>query len=375
MAKRDYYESLGVERGADADALKRAYRKLAMRYHPDRNPGDAGAETKFKEVSEAYQILSDDEKRAAYDRFGHAAFDGAGAGGGGAGFGFTGANFADVFDDLFGEVMGRSRSSRSGRGADLRYDLEIGLEEAFAGKRTSIRATATVSCDPCGGSGAEAGSRLVDCASCRGLGKVRAQQGFFSIERTCPQCQGAGRVIETPCRACRGAGRVAREKQLQVDIPPGVEDGTRIRLSGEGEAGMRGAPAGDLYIFIAVSPHSLFTREGRDLYCRVPLPMVRAALGGPVEVPTLDGKRAVITVPAGTQTGHRFRLRGKGMPVLRAGGAGDLFVQTAVETPVDLTDEQRDLLRRFEAAGTPGAHPESEGFLARVKEFWEDLRD
>ena len=307
-----------------------------MRYHPDRNPGDAGAETKFKEVSEAYQILSDDEKRAAMTASATPLSTARGPGGGGAGFGFTGANFADVFDDLFGEVMGRSRSSRSGRGADLRYDLEIGLEEAFAGKRTSIRATATVSCDPCGGSGAEAGSRLVDCASCRGLGKVRAQQGFFSIERTCPQCQGAGRVIETPCRACRGAGRVAREKQLQVDIPPGVEDGTRIRLSGEGEAGMRGAPAGDLYIFIAVSPHSLFTREGRDLYCRVPLPMVRAALGGPVEVPTLDGKRAVITVPAGTQTGHRFRLRGKGMPVLRAGGAGDLFVQTAVETPVDI---------------------------------------
>ena len=375
MAKRDYYESLGVERGADAAALKRAYRKLAMRYHPDRNPDDAEAEARFKEVSEAYQILSDDEKRAAYDRFGHAAFDGAGAGGGGAGFGFTATNFADVFDDLFGEVMGRSRATHSGRGTDLRYDLKIGLEDAFAGKRTAIRATATAGCDPCGGSGAEAGSRPVECSSCRGAGKVRAQQGFFSIERTCPRCQGAGKVIESPCRVCRGSGRVAREKQLQIDIPAGVEDGTRIRLAGEGDAGRRGAPPGDLYIFIAVESHPLFTRDGRDLYCRVPLPMVRAALGGPIDVPTLDGKRAVVTVPAGTQTGHRFRLRGKGMPVLHGPGAGDLFVQTVVETPVDLTDEQRDLLRRFEAAGAPGAHPESEGFLARVREFWDDLRD
>ena len=281
-----------------------------------------------------------------------------------------------MFDDLFGDIMGGRRSSARGRGADMRYNLEIGLEDAFNGRRTTVRATIAAACDSCGGSGAEAGSRPAECRTCRGMGKVRAQQGFFTIERTCPQCQGAGRVIQSPCRACRGAGRTTREKQLKVDIPPGVDDGARIRLAGEGEAGLRGAPPGDLYIFVSIAPHRLFTREGADLYCRVPLPMVRAALGGPVEVPTLDGKRAVVTVPEGTQTGHRFRLRGKGMPVLRGGGgAGDLFVQTVVETPVNLTDEQRALLRKFESADAPGSHPESEGFWARVREFWDDLRD
>lgn len=375
MAKADYYETLGVDRGVDADALKRAYRKLAVRYHPDRNPDDAGAEAKFKEVSEAYQVLSDNEKRAAYDRFGHAAFEGPGPRGapGGAGFGFSGGNFADMFDDLFGDFVGGRGGG--GRGADMRYNLEIALEDAWKGRRTTVRATVAATCDSCGGSGAEAGSRPVDCGTCRGLGKVRAQQGFFTVERTCPRCQGAGRIIESPCRACRGTGRAAREKQLQVDIPRGVEDGTRIRLSGEGEAGLRGAPPGDLYIFIRIAPHRLFTREGKDLFCRVPLPMVRAALGGKVEVPTLDGKRAVVTIPEGTQSGHRFRLRGKGMPALRGAGTGDLYVQTMVETPVNLTDEQRDLLRRFDSAGGPGSHPESEGFFARVRELWDDLRE
>ncbi len=375
MEKRDYYETLGVERGVDAETLKRAYRKLAMRYHPDRNPDDAEAETNFKAVSEAYGVLSDNEKRAAYDRFGHAAFEGAGAADG-AGFGFAGSNFADVFDDLFGDFMGGRRSADGRRrGADVRYNLEIGLEDAFAGRRTTVRTTVAVTCESCGGSGAEAGSHPVDCPSCRGLGKVRAQQGFFTIERTCPRCQGAGRIIESPCRTCRGAGRGAREKQLQVDIPRGVEDGTRIRLAGEGEAGLRGGSPGDLYIFIGVAPHRLFNREGNDLFCRVPLPMVRAALGGTIEVPTLDGERAVVTVPAGTQSGHRFRLRGKGMPSLRGDGSGDLFVQTAVETPVNITAKQRDLLQQFEAAGNPGSHPESEGFFARVKELWDDLTD
>lgn len=377
MAKRDYYETLGVERGAGADALKRAYRKLAMRYHPDRNPGDAGAEAKFKEASEAWQVLSDDEKRAAYDRLGHAAFENAGGGpGGGAGFGFSSENFSDVFDDLFGDFMGRSgRAGGRGRGADVRYNMQIGLEEAYGGRDTTVRVATTASCESCGGSGAAAGSKPVACRACGGMGKVRAQQGFFTIERTCLNCQGAGRIIESPCAGCRGAGRAPREKQLEIKIPPGVEDGTRIRIAGEGEAGLRGAPPGDLYVFIRIEPHRLFERDGADLYCRVPLPMVRAALGGSLEVPALDGKRARIAVPAGTQTGRRFRLRGKGMPILRSAGAGDLIVEAVVETPVNLSEEQRDLLRRFDSAAAPGSHPRSEGFFARMKELWEDLRD
>lgn len=374
MEKRDYYETLGVERGADAAALKRAYRKLAMRYHPDRNPDDAAAEARFKEASEAYEVLSDGEKRAAYDRFGHAAFEGAAGGGaGGRGFGgFGSANFADVFGDLFGEFMGGT--GRSGRGADLRYNMEVSLEDAYAGRRATIRVKTAATCEPCDGSGAAPGTRPVDCPTCRGHGKVRAQQGFFSIERTCPRCQGNGRVIESPCRRCGGSGRAEREKQLQVDVPSGVEEGTRIRLAGEGEAGLRGRPPGDLYIFVSIAPHRLFTRDGVNLFCRVPLPMARAALGGRLEVPTLDGKRAAIAVPEGTQTGRRFRLHGKGMPALRATAVGDLFVECVVETPVNLTDRQRDLLRQFESADAPGAHPESEGFMARVKEFIDDLR-
>ena len=374
MAKPDYYETLGVDREVDAETLKRAYRKQAMRYHPDRNPDDAEAEAKFKEASEAYQVLSDDEKRAAYDRFGHAAFDGASAGG--PGFGFSGSSFADVFDDLFGDIVGgRRASSGARRGADVRYNLEIDLADAFAGRRTTVRVTTAASCEACDGSGAAAGTRPVTCPACQGMGKVRAQQGFFTIERTCQQCRGAGRFIESPCTTCRGSGRVAREKQLEVDIPRGVDDGMRIRLAGEGEAGVRGAPPGDLYIFVSIAQHRLFTREGDNLFCRVPLPMVRAALGGTVEVPTLDGGRARVTVPEGTQTGHRFRLRGKGMPALRGGGTGDLFVQTVVETPVNLTDEQRDLLRRFDSSGSPDTHPQSEGFFAKVRDLWDDLRD
>lgn len=376
MDKQDYYETLGVERSASADDLKRSYRKLAMKFHPDRNPGDEAAEARFKELSEAYEVLSDEEKRAAYDRFGHAAFDGAGAGPG-AGFGFTASSFADVFDDLFGDFMGGRRGGgRSGhRGADLRYNLEIELEDAFAGKQTTIRTTTTVVCEPCDGTGAEAGSQPVACPTCQGMGKVRAQQGFFTIERTCPKCQGAGRIIVNPCSTCHGTGRNAREKQLQVNIPAGVEDGTRIRLANEGEAGVRGGPAGDLYIFISVAPHRLFERDATNLYCRVPISMTQAALGGTIEVPTLDGKRARITVPEGTQTGHQFHLRGKGMPALRGQGSGDLFVQTAVETPVNLPEGQKALLKQFEEAASPDTSPEAEGFFTKVKELWDDLRD
>lgn len=374
MDKQDYYETLGVERAVSADELKKSYRKLAMKFHPDRNPGDEAAEARFKELSEAYEVLSSDEKRAAYDRFGHAAFDGAG---GGAGFGFTASSFADVFDDLFGDFMGGRRGGGRGghRGADLRYNLEIELEDAYNGRQTTIRTTTTVTCEPCEGSGAESGSQPVACPTCQGMGKVRAQQGFFTIERTCPKCQGAGRIIEKPCQVCHGTGRNAREKQLQVNIPAGVEDGTRIRLADEGEAGVRGGPTGDLYIFISVAPHRLFERNGTNLYCRVPVSMTQAALGGTLEVPTLDGKRARITVPEGTQTGHQFRLRGKGMPTLRGQGTGDLFVQTAVETPVNLTEEQKALLKQFEDAASADNSPEAEGFFTKVKELWDDLRD
>lgn len=381
MAKQDYYETLGVGRSASGEDIKKAYRRLAMKYHPDRNPDDPEAEQKFKIASEAYDVLRDQEKRAAYDRFGHAAFE-AGGPGGAQGFGFSGSSFADVFDDLFGEFMGgrRGRGGGSGprAGADLRYNLEISLEDAYRGRTTTIRAKTSVACDRCEGSGAEKDSKTISCQTCQGLGKVRAQQGFFTIERTCPKCRGAGRVIENPCKTCAGAGRVQKEKQLQVNIPQGVEDGQRIRLTGEGEAGIRGGPPGDLYIFLSVTPHRLFQRDGANLYCRVPVSMVTAALGGTIEVPTLDEDdkgRARLAIPEGTQSGHQFRLRSKGMPVLNGGGTGDLVVQVEIETPVNLTSRQKELLREFEKCGGKDTSPEAEGFFTKVKELWDDLRD
>src|SRR4051812_26180244 len=323
MAKQDYYELLGVAKSASADDLKKAYRKLAMQYHPDRNPGDKEAEHKFKEINEAYDVLKDEQKRSAYDRFGHQAFEGgragpAGAGAGGFDFNF-GSGFADIFDEMFGEFMGGRRGGpASGRGADLRYNLEITLEDAFAGSQATVRVPTSVVCEACSGSGAESGTQPVTCPTCGGMGKVRAQQGFFTIERTCPGCHGAGRVIKDPCKACGGSGRARREKSLQVNIPAGVEDGTRIRLAGEGEAGLRGAAPGDLYIFLAISPHRFFQRDGVNIHCRVPIPMTTAVLGGTIEVPTIDGQRTKISVPSGTQSGHQFRLKGKGMSVLRS---------------------------------------------------------
>jgi molecular chaperone DnaJ len=375
MAKQDFYEVLGVAKSAGADELKKAYRKLAMQYHPDRNPGDKSAEHKFKDINEAYDVLKDDQKRAAYDRFGHAAFE-QGGGRGPGDFGFSGG-FADIFDEMFGEFMGGRRGQAGpSRGSDLRYNLEISLEESFRGKQTTIRVPNLVACDQCSGSGAEAGSKPVACPTCHGRGRVRTQQGFFSVERTCPGCQGAGRVIEKPCKGCGGQGRVRREKTLSVNIPPGVEDGTRIRLAGEGEVGVRAAAAGDLYIFVSVAPHRLFQRDGANIYCRVPIPITTAALGGAIEVPTVDGSRARVTVPAGTQSGHQFRLKAKGMTVLRSAARGDMFIEATVETPVNLTKRQQELLREFEKEGeNRRTHPESEGFFARVKEFFEDLRE
>lgn len=381
MSKRDYYQVLGVKRGAAAEEIKAAYRKLAKELHPDKNPGDATAEQKFKEINEAYDILKDPEKRAAYDRFGHGAFEGGGPGAGFRGFGQDFASaFTDVFDDLFGEFMGRrgggSGGGRNTRGADLRYNMEIALEDAYKGKTATITVPASAPCEACEGSGAEAGAKPVNCPTCAGAGKVRAQQGFFTIERTCPNCNGQGRVIKNPCKVCNGAGRVARERTLSVNIPPGVEDGTRIRLAGEGDAGVRGGPPGDLYIFISVAPHKIFQRDGADLHCRVPLSLTTAALGGSIEVPTVDGGRARVSVPEGTQTGKQFRLRNKGMPHLRGGAVGDLYITCMVETPVNLTKKQKELLRQFEAEAREHSNsPESQSFFAKVKEFWDGLKE
>jgi len=371
--KADCYETLGVAKGASADDIKRAYRKLAMQFHPDRNPGDHIAEQKFKDLSHAYDILKDDQKRAAYDRFGHAAFEN----GGGPHPGDFGANFSDIFDQMFGDLTGRRGGNGVQRGQDLRYNLEITLEAAFKGDQATIRVPSWTACDPCHGSGAADGAAPINCAACRGLGRVRAQQGFFTIERTCSACGGAGKVIKDPCRNCAGTGRLRKEKTLEVTIPPGVEDGTRIRLSGEGEMGLRGAPSGDLYVFLSVKPHRFFQREGADLQCRVPIPMPTAALGGQIEVPTIDGARSHVTVPAGTQSGQQFRLRGKGMTILRSAGRGDLYIEVVVETPVKMTKRQKELLQEFERAGSDsaGTHPESEGFFAKVKDLWGELRD
>jgi len=382
MAKKDYYECLGVARDADAAKLKKAYRKLAMQYHPDRNPDDPEAEKSFKEVNEAYEVLKDEDKRAAYDRFGHAAFEGGGGPGGPGGFGGgAGAGgFADIFEEMFGDFMGgRGGAQRAGagRGSDLRYNMEITLEDAYNGLKTDIRVPTSVSCSSCKGTGGKDGAAPVACGTCGGAGRVRQQSGFFTVERTCPNCGGTGQTIKDPCRTCSGTGREQKEKTLSVNIPSGVEDGTRIRLAGEGEAGLRGAPPGDLYIFLAVKPHRFFKRDGADLHVRVPVSMTDAALGGQIEVPTVEGKLVRVTIPEGTPTGHQLRLRGKGMKVLRSDSRGDMFVQIFVETPVQLTKKQKELLKEFagDEKQTKKHSPESSGFLDKVKELWEDLRD
>jgi molecular chaperone DnaJ len=384
MAKKDFYELLGVAKGASAEDLKKSYRKLAMQWHPDKNPGDKAAEQKFKDISEAYEILKDDQKRAAYDRFGHAAFEQGGAGfrpGGGGGGGahdFGGAGFADIFDEMFGDFMGGGRraSAQPGRGQDLRYNMDVTLEEAHKGLNTSVRVPSSVPCEACKGSGSAGGNQPTACATCNGHGKVRATQGFFTIERPCPTCHGMGKVISDPCKPCAGSGRVRKEKTLSVNIPPGVEDGTRIRLAGEGEAGLRGSAAGDLYIFLSVKPHRFFQRDGANIYCRVPIPMTTAALGGQIEVPTIDGNRAKVTIPTGTQTGHQFRLKAKGMAILKSPARGDMFIQAMVETPVKMTKKQQDLLKEFDKEGAgQDTSPESTGFFSKVKELWEDLKE
>jgi molecular chaperone DnaJ len=376
-AKADFYEVLGVARTADDKTLKAAFRKLAMQYHPDRNPGDKSAEVKFKEVAAAYEALKDPQSRAAYDRFGHAAFEN---GGNGAGFpGDFGATMSDIFDNIFGDMMGGGRrgtnASRGGRerGGDLRYNMEITLEEAYAGKTAEIAVPTKIVCKTCSGSGSKPGSSPKTCPTCEGHGRVRAAQGFFSIERTCPTCQGRGEVIADPCVECHGSGRTTEDRKLSVNIPSGIEDGTRIRLAGEGEAGLRGGPSGDLYIFLSIKPHEFFQRDGADIFCRVPISVTTAALGGEFQVPTIDGGKTRVKVPDGTQTGKQFRLKSKGMPVLRSQRVGDMYIQVAVETPQNLTRRQRELLQEFEQLSSGENNPESTGFFARVRDFLEGL--
>lgn len=380
----DFYNVLGVQKGASEDELKKAYRKLAMQYHPDKNPGNAEAEKKFKSINEAYDTLKDPQKRAAYDRFGHDAFTGgAGGGGGAAGFDFSGS-FSDIFEDLFGEFTGgRGRPQQRGghaqpsaaRGNDLRYNLDITLEEAFHGKQQTIKVTTSGACEVCEGSGAEKGTTAETCTTCNGRGTVRAQQGFFTIERSCGTCHGTGKVIKNPCKNCAGSGRVRKEKALNVTIPAGVEEGTRIRLAGEGEAGFRGGQPGDLYIFVSVKPHKIFRRDGANIYCNVPLKFSIASLGGSVEVPTIDGGRVKVTIPEGTQTGHQFRLKGKGMSVLRSSARGDMYLEVQVETPVNLSKKQKEILKEFDKNADAKTSPASESFFSKVKEFWEDLKE
>ncbi|OOY20179.1 molecular chaperone DnaJ [Thioclava sp. ES.031] len=385
MAKRDYYDVLGTAKGASAEEIKKAYRKKAKELHPDRNSDNPDAEAQFKEVNEAYDVLKDAEKKAAYDRFGHAAFEG-GMGGGRPGGGYGGAGgqgdfasaFSDVFEDLFGDFMGGGRAgpgggrSRAQRGSDLRYNMRVTLEEAYRGTHKTINVPSSAACTECNGSGAEGGSEPQTCPTCSGLGKVRAQNGFFTVERTCPTCGGQGQVVKNPCKVCHGAGRVEVDRQLQVNIPPGVETGTRIRHAGEGEAGLRGGPSGDLYIFIEVQPHAIFEREGTDLHCRVPVSMATAALGGEVEVPTIDGGRSRVKIPAGSQSGRQMRLRGKGMPALRGGGSGDMFIELAVETPVNLTARQKEILKEFQGIEAEN-NPEGASFFKKVKSFWDGM--
>ena len=372
MAKRCYYETLSIDRTANDGAIKAAFRKQAMQYHPDRNPGDKDAERRFKELNEAYEVLKDPDKRAAYDRFGHAAFEH--GMGGPAGFGADfGTTFSDLFEGIFGMAAARGRGTGRERGADLRYNMEITLQEAYVGKNAQIRIPTSVTCEACSGSGAKAGTKPKTCSMCGGHGRVRHAQGFFTLERTCPNCHGRGQSIDTPCTSCAGSGRVTRERTLSVNIPAGVEDGTRIRLAGEGEAGVRGGPPGDLYIFLSIGAHAFFQREAADLHCRVPVSMVTAALGGECEVPTIDGGKTKVKVPEGTQSGRRFRLAGKGMPVLRARQCGDMYVQVVVETPQKLTKKQRDLLAEFDRLSSTETQPESSGFLGKVKEFLDGL--
>ncbi|MDA8739836.1 molecular chaperone DnaJ [Rhodobacteraceae bacterium] len=378
MSKRDYYEVLGLSKRASADEIKKGYRAKAKELHPDRNSDNPNAETMFKEVNEAYDVLKDADRKAAYDRYGHAAFEGGMGGGGrpGGGPGDFSSAFSDVFDDLFGDFMGGGRGNsrnRASRGSDLRYNLQVTLEDAYSGLQKSINIPTSVECGSCNGTGAEGGSEPTTCPTCSGMGKVRATQGFFTVERTCPTCSGIGQMIKNPCKKCGGQGRAEKDRALSVNIPAGVETGTRIRLSGEGEAGLRGGPSGDLYIFIEVREHGIFQREGGNLFCRVPVSMTSAALGGDIEVPTIDGGRSRVKIPSGSQSGRQMRLRNKGMPSIKSSQIGDMFIELAIETPVNLTSRQKELLREFEAMSEDN-NPESKSFFSTVRSFWDTMK-
>ncbi|MCF2906810.1 molecular chaperone DnaJ [Pseudoalteromonas sp. DL2-H2.2] len=374
MSKQDYYDVLGVSKDAGEREIKKAYKRLAMKYHPDRTAGDAELEAKFKEVKEAYEVLTDSQKRQMYDQYGHAAFEQNGGAGHG-GFG-GGADFGDIFGDVFGDIFGGGRrQSRQQRGADLRYSLDLSLEDAVRGKEVEIQVPTWVSCKPCDGSGAKSGSKPKTCSTCHGAGQVQMRQGFFAVQQTCPTCQGSGQVISDPCDSCHGQGRVEKTKTLSVKIPAGVDTGDRIRLSGEGEAGMHGAPAGDLYVQVSVREHPIFVRDGNNLYCEVPISYTTAALGGEIEVPTLDG-RANLKVPSESQTGKMFRMRGKGVKSVRSGAVGDLICKVVIETPVNLNDRQKELLKELEESmgGDAGKNrPKAQGFFDGVKKFFDDL--
>lgn len=390
MSKRDFYDVLGVNKSASAADLKKAYRKLAMKYHPDQNPGDAEAEKKFKELNEAYETLKDPQKKAAYDRFGHSAFDGSNGFGGGGGGGFGGAHggfaggagpggFGDIFEEMFGDFMGggqqRSSRSRAQKGNDLRYDLDLTLEEAFSGSEKVINLRSSVSCGDCKGSGAKKGSGKTTCSQCRGSGVQRTQQGFFTMERTCSACQGTGQIIKDPCSTCHGQGRTMKPRKLKVNIPAGVEDGTRIRLTGEGEAGLFGAPAGDLYVFISLKTHKLFVRSGDTLTFKVTIPMATAILGGEIDVPTIEGGKTKVKIPEATQSGKKFRLREKGMSVMRSSRRGDLYIIVDVETPVNLTERQKELIREFDGISKDHNNsPSSSSFTSKLMDFWKTVK-
>jgi molecular chaperone DnaJ len=379
MSKQDYYDLLGINKTASADEIKKSYRKLAMKYHPDRNQGDKEAEKKFKEINEAYEVLKDDQKRAAYDRGGHAAFEHGGGGGAwGAGNNGNFDDFSDIFGNIFNDFMGggqrgRPSAAEINRGSDLRYNLEISLEEAFSGGKHQIQFRSHVSCNTCNGSGSKSG-KVVKCKSCNGSGRQRMQQGFFMVERTCGSCGGVGETVSDPCSKCRGQGSVEEKRSLNVNIPAGVEEGTRMRIAGEGEAGKRGGRSGDLYIFISVSPHKLFTREGANLHCVMPIKMSTAAIGGSVEVPSIDGTKVKLNIPEGTQSGMQFRVKGKGMPIMKSGRFGDMIVHVKVEIPVRLTQTQKDMLKKFDEACGENCNPESQSFFGKMRGFFEDLK-
>ena len=382
---QDFYEILGVDRKASAEDIKKSYRKLAMKYHPDQNKDSKEAEAKFKEISEAYDVLKDEQKRAAYDRFGKSAFDGSMGGGGGFGGGMGGAGFggafSDIFEDMFGDMMGGrggGRAQANTRGSDIQYTMEISLEDAYRGKEATIKIPVNDTCDKCHGNGTETGKGAEECPTCHGSGRMRAQQGFFTIERTCSTCGGAGSVIKDACKKCQGSGRIRKEKTLKVQIPKGIDSGRRIRLTGEGEAGMRGGPAGDLYVLVAIKPHKLFNRDGANLYCRVPIPMTTAVLGGELQVPSIDGSRNNVKIAPGTQTGQQLRLKGKGMNIMRSDAHGDLYIEIFVETPVNLNGKQKDLLKKLadDLGGDKGGHsPESSSFMQKMKDIWSDLKN